>query len=463
MRNGWAFLLLALLTALMLWGCSKDSPSQAEAEIQIEEGCVECHGLPPVSPCDEPTGWERVENYPGGGATHAIHVDFIRAKIEEAGLTPTLADLCAPCHGTSPGEATHHNESDTPECWEWTEAVQAKVDLIDGAGNFGPDALYNGTPVLTTASTKGGEPQQCASFDCHGASAPVSPEMALLWDFTCEEYATDDSVRSVYNEWGRDITCAGCHGHDPATPELRTRIIIKAEGATVYDSDDPRTLPHGVAANYFGTVSSLGYGGHGDAQINDVDDPSFRDSAPGWELPLSCNDCHDGEAPHYPVDSANTHRLSSQTVEDFNQAVEGLCSSCHAAHYAANHHAYNSTPGSVYTIMSPVDETTQWVLNEYGGYGQTAYGAANTQGDVDYYVNEWGDSLGIKQTPPPAPEPFSVMPLAQHLMVGIEGDQILCVTCHNPHGTDLSLQRSRMLRVSHEDSALCCVCHCRDY
>jgi len=491
--------ILFLFLSLCLASCRmEESGSNVDSDAGRDVGpdvgpnadCDDCHGFPPI-PASEEVNYSqplpgsplvdvylpRSENYPGGGGAHLIHVSFLRNKVRTAGGELTIEDLCAPCHGPNPGEAPWHNGSGSGDdgAWTWPLSRQAEVDIVDGRGNFGASAQYNGEPVLTGVGAKGGEPQQCDSFNCHGAAAPYNatpfgdklysngfsrfePEypnsMRLLWDFACEEYANDQSDESVYDEWSRDIACAGCHGHNPELPDLRTRIIVESTlpGASepFYDSDSPDPLPHGVAANYFGTLSGYARGGHGDAGIQDEN--PFHDSAQGASTPLGCTACHDSEADHFPVSDDNIHRLinlppTTQIKLESSDDNSGICTQCHEK--------YNETvdgqtgplhhPSSSMPIIFP----DWWLLPD--AIDQSHIVA--TAGDVDGYI----DSAGH------LPRFGDVFPLA-----GSETElNLSCVTCLNPHGSDLPFPASddsstldfNMLRLYAADNTLCSVCH----
>ncbi|MHB8764743.1 MAG: hypothetical protein ACYDA8_10480, partial [Deferrisomatales bacterium] len=457
-------------------------------KFDLQNVCTGCHGLPPLSPCDTATNpaEELPENYPGGGAAHKLHVDFLRAKL---GAGAALDDLCGPCHGANSGRTAWHLESlaIAPtfdwNTWQWPATFQQNVDIVDGAGNYGATARYHGgaagaAQVVTngagypgTPNAKGGEPQRCSNLNCHGAAAPahatpfaptgsysngfprfsgtgVYPRaMGLLWDFTCSTYASDGNssagypgANSVYDAFGRSIACAGCHGKATGAPATRIQVKRDLAGtpSVVYDSDSPRLLPQGAAANYFGTLSGYARGGHGDAGIQ-AEDP-FVDSAPGSVVgttatPVQCAACHDdtraaGGTPavaHFPaVTSGNLHRLTNTTIEN---ASGGLCSDCHPrADYPGTalplgHHP--SYFGPTQTNPAPHDiipkakappwpvfvNPSSWArVNPnpgdpyYDFWAQNGYSASGRSGDPDGFVDFWGGSPGNgNQDPPPPP------------------------------------------------------------
>ncbi|TAL17488.1 hypothetical protein EPN96_05260 [bacterium] len=474
--------------------------------------CGDCHGVPPVAPGEAAgvAGAERVENYPSGGGAHKIHVDFLLARFREANATPSADDLCSPCHGAGAGRAATHNSSGRNKnaAWAWDASARSRVLLADGRGHFAASGSYNGQ-TLGTGVIAGGEPQECAQVDCHGPGVPYNVAATdtapysngydrlsagfpsrprLLWDYTRAEYADDGDASSVYDPLGRSFVCGGCHGYDPVHPGDAPDIKLQKDGGTtVYDSKAGGGPAKGVAANYFGTVSGFSRGGHGDAGI-EQEDP-FRDSGAGT-TPLTCEACHDNSAPHFPPAAQNLHRLVNTVLEDETHSAAGLCNSCHSAAIypgpavkgALIHHPsfWGSYPGEAepiepapgQEIMTDVDESTSWVELYEWRYSQSAYGAANASGDVDYFVDFWGGKPGdTTQPPPPRPVPFVVLPVARYVGNQGETDRVMCVTCHNPHGTDLiffttgavDLTRvpdNDMLRVRyHNDNALCNACH----
>ena len=65
--------------------------------------------------------------------------------------------------------------------------------------------------------------------------------------------------------------------------------------------------------------------------------------------------------------------------------------------------------------------------------------------------------------------PKATLPLEQYVYDAGTSNRVMCVTCHNPHGTDLFvfdefgngqiINDNNMLRLRDEDSTLCEACH----
>ena len=112
-----------------------------------------------------------------------------------------------------------------------------------------------------------------------------------------------------------------------------------------------------------------------------------------------------------------------------------------------------------------------------GHYEQDGYSASGETGSPDFDVDWWGGQPGLgNQDPPPAPAPFAVLPLERYVLDTGISDRVMCVTCHNPHGTDLftydatdnnaapggsnaSIPDNNMLRLRDSDNTLCNACH----
>ncbi len=523
MRNRAALVILVLgvgvLLALQPWSAHA---ARRMLGFGLRGTCTGCHGLPPVSSCDETAAFAaspslaRSENYPGGGGAHWVHVQFLRDKLG-LGAEPDKYDerLCTPCHGLNPGLAlTWHLESGTPPGWTWPTASglwQEDVDIIDATGNFGGLAQYDGggtlRDVLTTVSAKGGEPQACVNLNCHGPGATtksldvtagdpyavaLADPGALWWDQTCFDDGTPPPT-AAQQAAGRDNACAGCHASRGAgASQPATRIQVGT-----YDSDLPDALPQGATAHYFGTVSGYSRGGHGDPEIQNEDpgvDSATSPPAPaGQEVtPLPCTACHDDDpANHFPA-AGDIHRLGGATIESAAHATTEVCNSCHPpADYPGEHHpSYRGPVGDPPVVSDIIPAFGQEVYTApttwsegappVGHYEQDGYRATNRSGNPDYFVDWWGGTPGNgNQDPPPTPAPLAVLPLERFVLDTGTSDITMCTTCHNPHGTDLyvfdndqdcdpvtpgiqpctEISDNNMLRLRDSDTTLCTACH----
>jgi hypothetical protein len=317
---------------------------------------------------------------------------------------------------------------------------------------------------------------RCAGLDCHGGAAAAEN---LHWNLDVSDGGGDSDGLA------KSQACEGCHDETPA--QLR---VYDDAGSLAYTGTAPDT-----AAVYYGTLSGYSRGGHGDATINSIDDPSFVDSASG-STPIDCSACHDGAAAHFPEAAGDVNRLGGVAIQT---NTGGLCNNCHSSgDYPDAHHPsfygstlsnppnHNIVPAANQEILSAVDNLTDWVDQGGGHFEQTDYGAANFGGGVDRFINWWAGSYGLgNQDPPPRPvfygegqtaDPKAILPVAQYVGNQVSTNQLMCVTCHNPHGTDLftydaldgsaapggpnaSIPDNNMLRLRDSDNTLCNACH----
>ncbi|GAB4282078.1 MAG: hypothetical protein Kow0092_37190 [Deferrisomatales bacterium] len=378
---------------------------------------------------------------------------------------------------------------------------------------------------------KAGGDQVCANLDCHGNPDPKlatdkrahHPEV-LRWIDTVDsarEHQYDQSGDSKYEVGKKTAVCKWCHDETPA------RVVLRyADGTKLYDnrdrdengSVDDAPAPD-VAAAYFAPPSGYSRGGHGDGNITAVDDPSFVDSATRStateenKVPVECEACHHDELAdwaetgrvtsdsgvqhpnamrHLPVvwdagteDELRLHRLDEadfNAVEDNSHSTSSVCGRCHdPAQYPGEHHpSYYGATGSNPTNHAIVPAGGQevfsspgtWTDQGGGHYAQDGYSASGCDGDADFFTDWWGGSPGSgNQDPPPAPSPLAVLPLEQYVFgpATSSSDRVMCVTCHNPHGTDLftydpsggheQIPDNNMLRLRDSDNTLCEACH----
>ncbi|MDT8396629.1 MAG: hypothetical protein RRA32_09345, partial [bacterium] len=105
---------------------------------------------------------------------------------------------------------------------------------------------------------------------------------------------------------------------------------------------------------------------------------------------------------------------------------------------------------------------------------------ANVSGvgtDIDQYVDHW-QYWGPPATSDTSDDFTPFLPLGDTVDTGwtgdnASGDKVTCVTCHNPHGTDLfvngktpgapdgdaQIPANRMLRMRDTDGEMCNACH----
>ncbi|MDF1553169.1 MAG: CxxxxCH/CxxCH domain-containing protein [Deferrisomatales bacterium] len=438
----------------------------------MPSGCDGCHGFPPA-----PVGATTppLENYPGGGGAHQQHVDFLIAQLS---IPPTevqgrAVELCGPCHGEDP-LANHAQSNQAADAWPI--AARGEVNIVARTqSSWGAAGTYRGQEVDPTdvvPNPEGGAKPPgsamtnanslCANLDCHG---DADPGENLHWNVD----TAGDTAGDPEDGLARSQVCEGCHDQTPA--QVR---VYDAAGALQYAGDAPDT-----AANYYATISGYGRGGHGDPEIRNED--PFINSGTG-NTPIDCTACHADGALHFPADSANLHRLATIELENTSHTGAGLCNSCHGGGTypgPGNHHpslrgtANNATKDIVVTAASQEVRQlpTTWFEVSTDHYEQDGYSAANASGNPDAFVDWWGGNPNnANQSPPPQPSPFAVVPLLQ--FVGNQSGQtnaVMCVTCHNPHGTDLyvfdpggigkNINDNNMLRLRDEDNTLCNACH----
>lgn len=279
---------------------------------------------------------------------------------------------------------------------------------------------------------------------------------------------------------------------------------LPATSGTLYQATN-------AAANYIGPISGFSRGGHGDTGIND---PSwFTDTAPGTAVPLSCSGgvgtggaprCHDESMDHFPVRTDNPYRVSQNALDNnlpgrslSEGPLTNLCTqtNCHPKVLGGGDYGFLSAlkhPSDHWPITLPVEvlvsvPTAQINLASASSTTTRAYdpvGRSDTVGvHIDRYVDHWGYwGAGTTCTSTSSDdEPF--LPLADSLVkqVGDDYDNdsnnanrlVTCVTCHNPHGTDLyvsgqncggattltSIPGNNMLRLRDQDDELCDACH----
>jgi hypothetical protein len=479
--------------------------------------CNGCHGFPPEpGNCTPSTATE--QNYSGGGGAHLDHVRLLAAKT--GAEFPAVNNfeavmLCDPCHGDGSGSANHNESNNGIGCWSDISArgfVNIRGRSL--ADSWGVGASYGGSVLPTTASGNSMDisDSACKSVNCHGTDASDNSGNVVNWNIG--DYSSDTTGHSPPSTAsdGQDISkvCKGCHDRTPsniriwddsATPVLRYGPA--GSGAASTYNDDKIV----VADNYFGTLSGYSRGGHGDPKIQ-LEDPQV-DSDTSHDTPIDCTACHNSNSvttPHFPAVAANFQRLLNTTLEDSSH-TSGLCNECHSNTYypgpPGNHvhhpsHTWKSSPAPVVPnvsqeIMSNIDGTFNWidVFPPIHRYVQTRYGAGGTVGTFSYDANPdraidwWNGNPGQSNADPSIPpkflrNPFNggsvALPLEKYVVGTTSSNpanasnRVVCVTCHNPHGTDLqvsvttggdltSIPDNNMLRLRDNDNTLCDGCH----
>jgi len=471
--------------------------------------CSTCHGFPPIdasqtpvvranAPSEQISVLAGYGGYAAGGGAHRLHVNIFW-KLYDSTFDPTNPTsvpsqpvdpvvLCGPCHGDNPGVAAWHNQGGS-------SVLQANVDIRTRAiagFSWGANAAYEALDMSLSGgggNVASGGTRQCANLDCHGKPDPNASTTegstqdqrahfgeVLIWQNN-PQAGTDGST--IYAVSKKTAICKWCHDGTPA------QIVLKNSAGTgnIFSTTAPN-----VADAFFRPPSGFGRGGHGDAHINSSDDPSYVDSAVGT-APLDCADCH-SEATDWSTaftgahgPSANNYRLAFATIESQSHSNTDLCNSCHRNDatygYPDNHHpsyAKNlaaivpSAGQEIYALASSWTE----VPPGSGYFTQDGYSAASAGGSVDFFVDFWGGNPGGLWTSPPAPNPYAILPLSGQINGTAAGNRVMCVTCHNPHGTDLfvntdiaggninhyqKISDNNMLRLRDEDMTLCQACH----
>ncbi|PLX41733.1 MAG: hypothetical protein C0608_05095 [Deltaproteobacteria bacterium] len=494
-------------------------------------GCSGCHGFPPLPSGAAGGAVPPEENYSGGGGPHEVHVKFLAALT--GAQYPAVnqfatEELCGPCHNDFAGKVNHNQSINGIDPWPNTARSSVQIAKrsasMDSWGTASP--LYNTSAVtdslLTTATPPGVAMDEtnsrCISFDCHGTDDVDDSTGVVNWYVTTAESDTKGYSGPGDEDDGqlRSMVCKGCHavGADPSTAKP-TVIRVWNSSVQVYGitSDTPTptytyeedTLE--VADNYFGTLSGMGRGGHGDAEIQNED--PFTDSS-SLATPLDCTVCHDPDAEHFPpFTGSNTYRLLNTNIEDGSH--NGLCNDCHDSSFypgpfgSLQHHPSYDNNGAVTgmgKVLTNVADGTTWdrvyidpadtdPSEPTARYEQSAYGAGGSIGALDnehFYTThpdrsvDWWDGTpgksGVQSSIEPSfwrntvgETPVVVLPLEKDILGSGSSTVVMCVTCHNPHGTDLrvwidvmspgleNIPDNNMLRLRDSDNTLCNACH----
>jgi hypothetical protein len=483
-------------------------------------GCFECH------PVGSDTMHKKHFNAIGGALGYVLPGETLEDADSFSPIT-----ICGNCHGDGAGSGATHNQSNN-QSQPWPAGYEVYINIDDRTVSpWGDEPTYEGRPLPTYP--QGGDTRcgdvSCHVNEDTAQDAVLPPynrdggQLPLFWNLHTDEVETT-GTGSPNDSPLLSKVCQSCHDSYPAD----IRLFDAAGAVLMYGKRGSGAfleyLSSSVdsAANYYGPVSGYGRGGHGDDRLSDplgYDIPSAAATAP-----IDCSACHAGtgptDPPHVPLSIANMdgNRLFDANLEDDTHSIAGLCNTtdCHdSAVYtqsylpdppprtAWQHHpSYVEYVWTGNRITENVDDlpATTWTKDAAETYNQNAYGAALTIGAdetehsfsgnpdrfIDWYNRGagWLPTDGQNNFASPAnrgvflgesggntglDSPKAVLPLERYILNTGTSKIVLCVTCHNPHGTDLyvhdqhnvgqDIADHQMLRMQHEDSALCNACH----
>ena len=427
----------------------------------INAACGGCHEFPPTS------------------GAHNAHAN-------STGGFPGF--ICETCHGPGPGTSPWHNQS-LSSLYNSNNSVHFNNITMSSDLNTtqrgAENTYYNQTwtrsgSAVAPAVTKGAAYQfVCTNVYCHGMD-PVT------WTWNMDTAPTGPPSAQIQEY----RLCGGCHGAttdiDGDTnpdPDHNGDGVVDvssffSRSGTFYEATS-------TAANYEIPVSGFSRGGHGDTRITTWG----GDTAPGMTTPVACNSCHDSSEPHPAVNNANPYRLvaSVNNPGGMNSSyISNLCLNCHPAdgtEYAflaypkhSNDHYRNRdtgveqgpvvvpSPAAIYSTYDPVNITPAVGLH------------------IDRYVDHWEFWQPTRPATSDGSDAELFLPLGDSMVKDLATDNdydnntstvITCITCHNPHGSDLNvfgqtpgtggtltgIPANKMLRLRDQDQELCDACH----
>ncbi len=465
----------------------RNIPAHAYSSGSVTEPCTNCHLHNNVG-----ASCSKCHAYPPHTGAHDKHY-------APPPYGPGLN--CAACHGPLPGSAGWHNPggkgaySSTDDYGGITlmaELTAAQRTTPENAYFFTTWTLpgYAPTPKVTKAPRYA---FTCSYTSCHGMAR-------VTWTWQAMS-----SVNPAASPGYR--TCGGCHGMGS---DGYGRRVYASSFRTRAGSSYKATS---AAANYRKPLSGFSRGGHGDTAIYNQTPP--LESAPDSELPVACGSCHDGGKPHFPPANDDPYRMSTNArinrlpgweLSPQESRITNLCTqtNCHPKFptsttygilmpdISAHRHGSDHYPVSGSTKLYYIKSAAKRIIRPGPSDNTDAtYNPASLGGsflpvgvDIDRYVDHW-QWWGTPATLADTTDGHPFMPLGDSLgklstgsynNVADSTTLVTCITCHNPHGSDLFvydctpgqpnqyvlIPNNKMLRLRFEDNAsdeLCDACH----
>ena len=142
---------------------------------------------------------------------------------------------------------------------------------------------------------------------------------------------------------------------------------------------------------------------------------------------------------------------------------------------------YFNHPSQGFTTITVPDTGQALYIPATGDSTSPGYDPSNQDHHIDRYLDHWGYWGGTSNdTTNNTADNLGFLPLGDSLSKSYgnvydntAAVRITCITCHNPHGTDLNVDQrtpfnpgveemipnNRMLRLRQDDSELCEACH----
>ena len=345
-------------------------------------------------------------------------------------------------------------------------------------------AYYNTTwsrpsPAYAPTVTKAAGYQfVCTNVYCHGMD-PVN----WTWQVTDGPTGPPATLQQYR-------LCGGCHGATTdidgdgnLDPDRNSDDVVDV--ASFWSRTGVYYEATSTAANYEIPVSGFSRGGHGDTPLATWG----GDTAPGMTTPVACNSCHDPTEPHFTLSDSNPYRLVAVSNDPGGYGesyITNLCvNTCHEADgtdYAFL--AYPKHSSDHYRNRSVVEQGPVLVPGSPAIY--STYDPVSVSPSVGLHIDRYVDHWAVWGPGNPATDstdddvPF--LPLGDSMVKDLTTDNtydndtgtvVTCITCHNPHGTDLfvfgqtpgsgstlaGIPANKMLRLRDQDEELCDPCH----